>query len=49
MKMWLKGGVSIQCDDGPIETLPLEDARAYVESMPPEKRVLYEDISDADE
>jgi epoxyqueuosine reductase QueG len=46
MKMWLQGGVSIQRDDGTIETMPLEDARAYLDAMSPEKRSLYEDIAD---
>ena len=46
MKMWLQGGVSIQREDGTIETMPVEDARAYVAAMPSEQRVLYEDIVD---
>ena len=44
MKMWLQGGVSIQREDGTIETMPLEVARAYLDAMPPEKRALYEDV-----
>ena len=47
MKMWMQGGVSIQREDGTIETMPVEDARAYVAAMPPERRVLYEDIVDS--
>jgi epoxyqueuosine reductase len=46
MKMWLQGGVSVQREDGTVETMALEDARAYVEAMPPEKRALYEDLLD---
>ena len=49
MKMWLQGGVSIQREDGTIETMPVEDARAYVAAMPSEQRVLYEDIVDSEE
>lgn len=49
MKMWMQGGVSIQREDGTIETMPVEDARAYVAAMPPERRVLYEDIVDSEE
>ena len=49
MKMWLQGGVSIQRDDGTIETMPVEDARAYLHAMPPEKRARYEDPSDTGE
>ncbi len=44
MKMWLQGGVTIQREDGTIETMPVDEARAYVEAMPPEKRALYDDI-----
>ncbi|NRA00473.1 MAG: hypothetical protein HRU01_28640 [Myxococcales bacterium] len=44
MKMWMQGGVSIQREDGTVETMPLEDARTYLDAMPPEKRALYEDI-----
>jgi epoxyqueuosine reductase QueG len=46
MKMWIQGGVSIQREDGTIETMPLEDARAYLDAMPIEKRALYEDFAD---
>jgi len=44
MKMWKQGGVSVQHEDGTIETMPLEDARAFLDAMPPERRALYEDI-----
>ena len=49
MKMWLQGGVSIQRDDGTVETLPVDEARAYVEAMPPEKRALYESVVEGNE
>ena len=49
MKMWKQGGVSIQRDDGTIETMPIDDARAYLDAMPIEKRALYEDVSDGGE
>jgi len=47
MKMWLQGGVTIQREDGTIETMPRDEARAYLDAMPPEKRALYEDIEGA--
>ena len=46
MKMWIQGGVSIQREDGSIETMALEDARAYLDAMPIEKRALYEDLAE---
>lgn len=49
MKMWIQGGVSIQREDGTIETMPLEDARAYLDAMPIEKRALYEDFAEPTE
>lgn len=42
--MWLQGGVTIQREDRTIETMPREEARAYLDAMPPERRALYEDI-----
>ena len=49
MKMWIQGGVSIQREDGSIATMPLEDARAYLDAMPIEKRALYEDFAEPPE
>ena len=44
LKMWTQGGVSVQHEDGRIETLPLDEARAFLDAMPPERRALYEDL-----
>ena len=44
LKMWRTGGVSVQHEDGRIETIPVEDARAFLEAMLPDRRALYEDI-----
>jgi hypothetical protein len=44
LKMWRTGGVSVQHEDGRIETLPLDEARAFLDAMPIERRALYEDI-----
>jgi epoxyqueuosine reductase QueG len=46
LKMWTQGGVSIQREDGTVETMPLDEARAYLDAMPIEKRALYEDIAE---
>ncbi|MEE2663789.1 MAG: hypothetical protein VX681_06695 [Myxococcota bacterium] len=42
LKMWRQGGVSVQHEDGRIETLPIDEAEAFVAAMPPERRALYE-------
>jgi epoxyqueuosine reductase QueG len=44
LKMWTKGGVTIQREDGRVEAMPLDEARAYLDAMPIERRVLYEDV-----
>ena len=49
MKMWMQGGVSIQREDGTVETMPLDEARAYLDAMPPERRALYENVANTDE
>ena len=46
MKMWLQGGVTIQREDGTIETMPLDEARAHLDAMTPEQRALYEDAEE---
>ena len=43
LKMWTKGGVTIQHEDGRVEAVPHEEARAYLDAMPIERRALYED------
>ena len=43
LKMWRQGGVTVQHEDGTIESMPLEDARAFLDAMPAERRALYED------
>jgi len=42
--MWRQGGVTVQYEDGRIEAMPAEDARAFLGAMPPERRALYEDV-----
>jgi epoxyqueuosine reductase QueG len=44
LKMWRQGGVAVQHEDGTIETMALEDARAFLHAMPPERRALYEHV-----
>ena len=44
LKMWRQGGVSVQHADGTIETLPLDEARAFLDALPPDQRALYEDV-----
>jgi ferredoxin len=46
VKMWRQGGVSVQHEDGRIESMPAEDARAFLDAMPPERRALYETTGD---
>ena len=43
LKMWTQGGVTVQHEDGRVEAMPLEDARAFLDAMPQERRALYED------
>lgn len=45
LEMWTQGGVSIEHDDGTIETMPLDEARAYLDALPMEKRALFEDVA----
>jgi epoxyqueuosine reductase QueG len=47
LKMWRQGGVSVQHEDGTLETMALDDARAFLDAMPPERRALYEELEDA--
>ncbi len=47
LKMWRQGGVTVQHEDGRIEAMPLDEARAFLDAMPPERRALYEDVGDA--
>ncbi len=44
MKMWKQAGVSVQHEDGTIETMPVDEARAVLEAMSLERRALYETI-----
>ena len=44
LKMWCQGGVTVQHEDGRIESMPVEDARAFLDAMPKERRALYEDV-----
>ena len=44
LKMWRSGGVSVQHPDGTIETMPIDEARAFLDAMPPERRALYEEL-----
>jgi ferredoxin len=46
MKMWLQGGVTVQREDGTIETMPLDEARAHLDAMTAEQRALYEDMEE---
>ena len=44
LKMWRQGGVSVQHEDGRIETLPADEAKEFLAAMPAERRALYEEI-----
>jgi epoxyqueuosine reductase QueG len=44
LKMWTKGGVTVQHEDGRVEAMPLDEARAFLDAMPIERRALYEDV-----
>jgi len=44
LKMWTQGGVTVQHEDGRVEAMPVDEARAFLDAMPPERRALYEDI-----
>ena len=46
LKMWRQGGVSVQDEDGRIETLPVAEAKAFLAAMPAERRSLYEKIEE---
>ena len=39
-----KGGVTVQHEDGRVEAMPLDEARAFLDAMPIERRALYEDV-----
>jgi epoxyqueuosine reductase QueG len=49
LKMWTQGGVTIQHEDGSIEAVPRDEARAFLDAMPPERRALYEDVETSGE
>jgi len=49
LKMWRTGGVTVQHEDGRIETMPHDEARAFLDAMPPERRALYEHIQGEDD
>ena len=42
VKLWRQGGVVVQHEDGHLESMPADDARAFLDAMPPERRALYE-------
>lgn len=44
LKMWTQGGISVQHEDGRVEAMPAEEARAFLDAMPPERRALYEEV-----
>jgi epoxyqueuosine reductase QueG len=44
LKMWTKGGVTVQHEDGRVEAMPLDEALAFLDAMPIERRALYEDV-----
>jgi len=46
LKMWRQGGVTVQHEDGRIEAMPVDEARAFLDQMPPERRAIYEDIEE---
>ena len=46
LAMWRRGGVTVQHEDGRIESLPPDEAKSFVDGMPPERRRLYEDTDD---
>jgi epoxyqueuosine reductase QueG len=43
LKMWTQGGVTIQHEDGRVEAMPRDEARAFLDGLSPERRALYED------
>jgi hypothetical protein len=36
--------VTVQHEDGRIEAMAVEDARAFLDAMTPDRRALYEDV-----
>ncbi len=44
VKLWRQGGVTVQHEDGRLQTLPAEEAKAFLEAMPLERRRLYEQV-----
>jgi epoxyqueuosine reductase QueG len=46
LKMWREGGVTVQHEDGTIEAMLADEARAFLDAMPPERRALYEEVDD---
>ncbi|MAV76340.1 MAG: hypothetical protein CL691_06945 [Cellvibrionales bacterium] len=42
VKLWTQGGVSVQHEDGTLESMPREEAEAFIAAMTPERRALYE-------
>lgn len=41
VKMWTQGGLVVQHEDGHLEAMPREEAEAFVNAMPEERRALY--------
>ena len=44
VRMWTQGGVVVQHEDGHLEAMPREDAKAFVAAMPEERRALYDAV-----
>ncbi len=44
VKMWTTSGVVVQHDDGNLEAMPREQAEAFLQALPDERRALYEEI-----
>ena len=42
VKMWTQGGIVVQHEHGRLEAMPREDAEAFVNAMPDERRALYQ-------
>ena len=46
LKMWRQGGVTVQHEDGRVEAMPVDEARAFLDAMPLERRRLYEEVEE---
>jgi len=46
VKLWRQGGVVVQHPEGHLEAMPAEEARAFLDALPPERRARYETVPD---